>query len=144
MKKNKPVPKSAREKAMDLLAVREHSRHELEQKLAAKKYTKEEIEAALTSLESAGWLPDSKELALRVAETLHRKAKSHMYIVEYLKSKGLPPVPRDSEFELEKAQKLLQSHFSKLSKSSEADKKQIAQFLKNRGFDTETILSVCK
>lgn len=136
--------KSAREKAMDYLAIRDHSRKELQTKLEYKEYSREEIEAALDSMEQSGWLLSSEKQAEKVAEALHLKKKSHLYILQYLESKGLPPVPRDSERELEKAQNLVESHFSKLSKSPDADTKQIAQFLQNRGFDTTTILSVCK
>lgn len=140
----KSLKKSAREKAMDYLAVRDHSREELSQKLLQKDYTPSEIRRALDEAEAAGWLVPSEALSEKVSEALHRKKKSHLYIVEYLKSKGLPPVPRDSDLELEKAENLLKSHFSKLSKSQEPDKKKMAQFLKNRGFDTQTIMKVCR
>lgn len=134
------VMKSAREKAMDYLAIRDHSRLELETKLSQKNYTPEEIATALDSLEASGFLASAESLSEKVSENLHQKGKSYTYIEQYLESKGLPPVPRDSELELEKAEKLIKSHFSKLSKSSETDKKKMAQFLQNRGFDTETIM----
>lgn len=132
--------KSAREKAMDYLAVRDHSRLELETKLSQKDYSPDEIAHALDSLEVSGFLASEESLSESVSENLHQKGKSHTYIEQYLEAKGLPPVPRDSELELKKAEKLLQSHFSKLSKSSETDKKKMAQFLQNRGFDSDTII----
>lgn len=134
--------KSAREKAMDYLAIRDHSRKELATKLEHKNYAREDIAIALDGLEAQGLLLSPEKMADKVAQNLHDKLKSHGYIEQYLESKGLPPVPRDSERELEKAQKLLESQFSKLSKSTDADTKTIAQFLKNRGFDTQTILSL--
>lgn len=125
---------------MDYLAVRDHSRQELETKLSQKDYAPEDIAHALDSLETSGLLASPESLSEKVSENLHQKGKSHTYIEQYLEAKGLPSVPRDSELELEKAEKLLQSHFSKLSKSSETDKKKMAHFLQNRGFDTETIM----
>ncbi|MCC6138520.1 MAG: regulatory protein RecX [Bdellovibrionaceae bacterium] len=136
--------KSAREKTMDYLAIREHSRLELETKLKKHNYSNDDIQTALDHAEKAGWLQTPQALALKVSENLHSKNKSYFYIEEYLNSKGLPPVPRDSERELEKAQILLKSQFSKLSKSTEKDKKQQAlRFLQNRGFDSETISKAC-
>lgn len=135
--------KSAREKTMDYLATREHSRLELETKLQKHKYSNEEIQSALDHAESSGWLMTPESLALKVSEELHRKKKSHFFIEEYLKSKGLPSVPLDSERELEKAQILLKSQFSKLSKLPEKDKKQqVMRLLQSRGFDSETISKV--
>ncbi|MCB9073778.1 MAG: regulatory protein RecX [Bdellovibrionaceae bacterium] len=136
--------KSAREKTMDYLAMRDHSRDELLKKLKKHDYTPEEIQIALDSVEESGWLLSGEALAEKVSESLHRKKKSHLYIVQYLKAKGLPPVARDSEREYDKAQILLKSHFSKLSKSSDTDTKQVIRFLKNRGFDGETIAKICK
>lgn len=135
--------KSAREKAMDYLAMRDHSRRELLTKLKKHEYSEEEITQALNSVEDSGWLLSSEKLAEKVCESLHLKKKSHLYITQYLKAKGLPPMPRDSEREYDKAQILLKSHFSKLSNSSGTDKKQIIRFLKNRGFDSETIAKIC-
>lgn len=129
---------------MDFLAVRDLSRLELTTKLEKNDYPREDIEAAIAKIEAKGWLMEPESLSHKVSETLHRKKKSHLYIVEYLKAKGLPPVPRDSEREREKAEILLKTHFSKMTKSQETDKKKMAQFLKNRGFDTQTIMKVCR
>jgi len=129
-------------KAMDYLAMRDHSRAELRVKLSKYEFEKSDIEAALDHVEHSGWMLPPQALAEKVAETLHRKKKSHYYIVKYLQQKQLPPVSKDPSRELEKAQSLLKGRFSTLSKLSPEDKKRIVQFLKFRGFDPDTIRRV--
>lgn len=129
-------------KAMDYLGARDHSRRELKKKLQRFEVSPEDIEAALDHVEESGWLLSPEKLAVKVAEQLHRKKKSYFYILGYLREKGLPTVPRVAEIEQEKAQKLLESRFSDLSKLSHSDKKKRIQYLKNRGFDRETIAKV--
>lgn len=129
-------------KAMDLLAIRDHSRSELRLKLSRYEFLPEDIEAALDHSEASGWILPAQALSEKVAEELHRKKKSHDYIVQYLQQKELPPVPRDADRELEKALSALGGRFSPLSNPSTVDKKQIMVFLQNRGFDEETIQRV--
>ena len=71
----KSVRKSAREKAMDYLAVRDHSREELRKKLLQKDYTPSEINKTLDEAETSGWLVPSEALSAKVSEILHRKKK---------------------------------------------------------------------
>jgi SOS response regulatory protein OraA/RecX len=133
-------------KAMDYLSIRDHSRYELMKKLTRCEFSVEDIIAAITHAEEGGWLVPPDVMAEKVADQLHRKKKSHLYILGYLKQKKLPSVRRDQGIELEKARKLVQSRFSRLSKRFQGDKKevrkQIAQFLRGRGFDSETIAKV--
>lgn len=130
------------QKAMDYLAMRDHSRSELRMKLSKYHFLPDDIESALNHVETSGWLLPPQALAEKVADQLHRKKKSHFYILKYLQQKQLPPVTRDSERELEKARSLLGGRFSPLSKPSTLDKRQMMVFLKNRGFDHETIQRV--
>lgn len=129
-------------KAMDYLGVRDHSRHELKTKMRKLEFEDADIEYALDHVEKSGWLLSPEALAQKVADQLHRKKKSHYYILAFLQKKKLPPVPRVAEIELEKAQKLANSRFSRLSNPSQDDKKVIINYLKNRGFDRETISKV--
>jgi SOS response regulatory protein OraA/RecX len=131
-------------KAMDYLASRDHSKSEIESKLKRLKLPKDAIDHALDYVESGGWLLPPEAMAQKVADVLHRKKKSHFYIQNYLKSKKLPSVARDNEIELEKARSLVEGRFSRLSKRSQIDNKKIAQFLKYRGFDPQTIRQVLK
>lgn len=129
-------------KAMDYLAMRDHSRSELRMKLSKHDFLSDDVEAAISHVESSGWLLPPQAMAEKAAAHLHRKKKSHYYILKYLQQKQLPPVPRDSDIELQKALSLLEGRFSPLSKPSTLDKKQIMVFLRNRGFDHETIQRV--
>lgn len=134
--------KSARHKMMDYLAQRNHSEYELQQKLRRCEYTAEEIEEALSEARGRMWMPDPQELSAHLARELHRKRKSHFYILQHLQQKRLPSIEKDAEMELKKARSLIEGRFSGLSKPSAEDKKKMAQFLKNRGFDYDTIARI--
>ena len=131
--KNKTHEKTCWVKAMDYLSRRDHSEKELIEKLL-KFYPMEEIEKTLREVKDRGWLLPSEELSQKVAESLGRKFKGHLYINNYLRQKGLPPVPIDPEQEYEKALQLIES---KLKDPN--DIQRLSSLLKNRGFDTQTI-----
>lgn len=129
----KTQQKTCRVKAMDYLARRDHSEKELIEKLSSC-YTMDEILPTLAELKDRGWLLPPEELSKKVAANLGFKGKGHFYIVNYLRQKGLPPVPMDEEEELEKARKIVES---KLKDPS--DIRRLSSLLKNRGFDTQTL-----
>lgn len=153
-----PPKKLASVKAMDLLAIRDHSRLELQEKLLKKGYEPEEVEKALRYVEDHGWLLPPEELSAKTAQVLHDKRKSHHYIVQYLKSKKLPPVEKHPPLELKKALDLVDSRLSDLLSPSQDSaeepvqrgseglsfdhKKRINQFLSQRGYDWEVIQKV--
>jgi len=126
-------------KAMDYLAMRDHSRGEIATKLKRLEFAADDIAYALDYVQEGGWLLAPDVLAQKVADQLHRKKKSHFYIQNFLRGKQLPAVTRDRDIEFEKAMALLKG---RLSKPSAMDRKKIAQFLKYRGFDPETIRRV--
>lgn len=128
--------KTARVKAMDYLARRDHSEKELREKLK-KNYSQEEIDAALKELTDRGWLLPPQELTEKVTQNLHSKKKGFLYIQNFLRQKGLPEATRDGEVEFQKAMELVESRVENLQ-----DHKRLASLLKNRGFDTETISRV--
>lgn len=136
--------KSALHKMMDYLAQRNHSEHELEKKLLRAEYTREEIAEAMEKARGSTWMPAPEVLSQKVADSLHRKKKSHLYIMQYLKQKKLPLVAKNREIELDKALSLARKQFSDLSNLSQIDKKQVARYLQGRGFDFETINQVIK
>ncbi|MBY0316216.1 MAG: recombination regulator RecX [Bdellovibrionales bacterium] len=138
------VRRSAYNKVMDYLALRDHSEHELIQKLKRAKYTPEEIATAMEKVVGSSWMPKPEVMAQKVANSLHRKRKSYLYIMQYLKQKKLPMVPRDADIEEEKARSLAEGRFSDLSNLSQLDKKKVARFLQSRGFDFETINRVTR
>lgn len=138
--------KSAKHRAMDLLAQREHSEKELKLKLVRSKYeySDEEISEALEYVKKNNWLGSPILVAEKMANSLHKKNKGIQYINAYLKDKGLPSISSDPELELEKAQKLIKNKYSFTSKDIDPlERKKIQakamRFLASRGFSSETI-----
>ena len=119
---------------MDYVARRDHSEKELRQKLRLR-FSQDEIDQAIEFAKQKKWLASTDEELLmfscKVAEALHRKKKGIVYINHYLKKKGLPPIKKDLDRELEKARSLLGA------KKLQPQKAQ--RFLSSRGFDFETI-----
>lgn len=138
--------KSAKHRAMDLLAQREHSEKELKLKLIRSKYeyTKEEVNEALEYVKKNNWLGSPILVAEKMANSLHKKNKGIQYINAYLRDKGLPSISMDPELELEKAQKLIKNKYSITNKNIAPEERKKIQakamrFLASRGFSSETI-----
>jgi len=135
---------------MDLIARRDHSELELRHKLAQYEYTESEIDDAIAFAKANRWLAPPEELAKRVASRLDNKRKGHRYIELYLRSKGLPPVEKDSENEISKGRALVYSKIGAqlreaLDSQGRIDyesRKKIHRLLANRGFDDDTIRQV--
>jgi len=125
--------KSARVKAMDYLARRDHSEKELYEKLK-KNFDPTEITLAIEEIKERGWLIPEHDLSEKVTQSLHRKNKGIHYIHQFLTKKGLPLTSVDHEVELEKAMQLVNSRIKDPTNLSK-----VSSLLKNRGFDTETI-----
>lgn len=132
--------RSARARIMDLLARRNHSAHELRERLADD-YPSEEIEAAIQLARESRWLLPDDEIAEGVARSLDRRKKGHRFISQYLKGKGLPSLPIDVENEINKAVELIQQRLQRPARINGRpfDRDQARRFLANRGFDDATI-----
>ncbi|MCB0365950.1 MAG: RecX family transcriptional regulator [Bdellovibrionaceae bacterium] len=132
----------AMDKLVRFLARRDHSELELQEKLG-KSFTQEVVDRAIETARERKWLPDPQELAERVASALGAKRKGQLYIQNYLRKKGLPPVPRQEEQELEKARDLLKSRFDCFDNWLDHEMKQKAyRYLANRGFEDQIIKKV--
>lgn len=127
-------------KVMDLLACRDHSEKELMEKLKDH-YPLKDIQQTIVEMRTRGWILPPLELSRKIYENLNRKNKSHLFIRHFLEKKGLPPVPKDEDLELQKARAVLTRNSRKMGvRNKEQMKgKQVVSLLKNRGFDTETI-----
>ncbi|MES2964546.1 MAG: regulatory protein RecX [Bdellovibrionota bacterium] len=126
---------------MDLLARRNHSELELKQKLEGL-FPADDIIDAIRNAQDNGWMPPAEEIAERVAIELGRKRKGHRFINQFLRNKGLPPVSKDADGEIEKARAIV---FSKLRKEGPFDateRAKIYRLLTNRGFEDDTIRRV--
>lgn len=123
-------------KIADYLARRDHSRKEIETKLEQKKiFDKNEIQIALQKAQAAGWFTPEDELAKRVHEQLVRRHKSHKYITQYLKEKGLPPTTFSATDEKQSALYHLQKKFKNLDNLSYDDKQRALRSLAQKGFN---------
>lgn len=145
------IKQLAQKKVMDLLAQREHSESELRQKLRSSLgrssafETPDDLEEVVDDVirfaKEKNFLGDSTELAIRTAESLHKKHKGILYINSYLQEKGLPEVETDADLELAKAMHLVKTKNSE-NKLSREDQAKMARFLSSRGFDEETVRKV--
>jgi regulatory protein len=138
MKDTPKPPTSARNKLMDFLARRDHSERELRTKLS-RHFAMAEIDEAIAFAKESKWLGDPQELAERVAQQLHQRHKGHLYILNYLREKGLPKVEKDPELEMRKATTVIATRFADREALSFSEKQKVARLLNNRGFDEETI-----
>lgn len=125
---------------MDLLARRDHSEHELREKLAAD-FGAADIDDALEHARERRWLPEAGTLAGRLAESLHRQGRGIEFINRKLEEKGLPPVPADDELELEKALRLAETKRPE-GELDRAAREKIGRYLLSRGFEDEIVRKV--
>lgn len=135
---------SAYNKAVELLARREHSHYELKNKLLGRDYTEQEIEPALIQLEQENYLSDVRfaesYVRLRVEKGFGaRKIKAELY------EKGI-----NSELaslvlaKIEDWQPIIEAAYQKrfIKRSEDVNKEKVYRFLSYRGFTSEQIRRV--
>ena len=134
--------KSEYAQALDLLTryltLREHSRHELREKLA-RRFEPDLIERALAAADKNGWLPQESAIAAHAALVWQRKLKSRQYIEEQLRKRQLPLPPADDEIEVTTVRTLVERKFGQPEKLSADERARALRFLTYRGFDERTI-----
>lgn len=137
--------KSEFAKALDrvarLLTSRDHSRHELQEKLA-RHFDSELIERVLDEALSRGWMPSEEALAIRAAALYRRALKSHRYIEAQLVKRGLPVPPPDEESELVAIRNLIERKFGPVAELERDQHNQVYRYLKYRGFEDHGIRQV--
>ncbi len=136
--------RSALDKLVSYLAIRDHSEQELMRKLA-KNYSSDEIFQAIMFAREHKLMKTPEELSAQVYHELSRKNKGYLYIAKYLRAKGLPHHQIDREQELEKARKLVMNklHIEGAQGSlAHEEKIKIYRLLANRGFDDQTIRTI--
>jgi len=134
-------------RALRMLARREYSRHELEQKLAAHRESCEtdELAEVLDTLEQQGYLSEQRAVE-QIARTRRARFGSHR-IVHELKAKGIDShwidniLPTLKETELEAALSIWSKKFDHPPASKDERGKQV-RFMMNRGFSMKTIRQV--
>ena len=142
-----PRPLSLKGRALRLLSGREHSRVELERKLAAHEEEPGQLQRVLDELQGKGFISD-----LRAAESLLHRRASRLgagRIRQELLAKGIASdqvaaaVARLRETETERARDVWRKKFGELPQDA-AQRARQARFLAARGFGGETIQRVLK
>jgi len=136
------MARSVREAAMDYLSRREHSAHELFQKLLDKGYESEEVHAALYKLSQEGLLSDERFTEafvnyrrqrgsgpFKINAELRKKGVSDAMIARFLDE-------RDSSW-LDIAREVRDKKFGVALPSDIKEKARQARFLQQRGFTHE-------
>jgi len=145
-KKNRPEP-SLRARALRLLARREHSRLELQRKLAPHAQDPDELENLIADLVRRGWLSEQRV----VEQLIHaRRAKfGSQRIRQQLLEKGVAEelvaqaLPQLRDGDVEAARALWQRKFGKLPRDTAERAKQV-RFMQSRGFALETVLRIIR
>lgn len=138
---------SLRERALAMLARREHTRAEMLRKLSPHSESPEQVEQLLDALVARGWLSEARFAESR-ANTLARKFGSRK-IQHDLRSRGVSAevvertVERALAQELENCRAAWQRKFGVLPQSA-AERGRQMRFLTGRGFSAEAVRQVLK
>ncbi|MCU0735369.1 MAG: recombination regulator RecX [Methylotetracoccus sp.] len=140
--KSKPEGNDLRERALRLLARREHSRIELARKLEQAGFATDEIATLLDEFEGRNWLSDRRFAESWVAD--HRARAGSIKLAYELRQRGVSDSiigavlneERDSEFE--RAREVWRRKFGSIPTDA-SDKARQARFMQSRGFSLEAI-----
>jgi regulatory protein len=133
---------SLRTRALRLLARREHSRRELERKLAGDAADPDELASLLDDFEQRGWVSEARVAEQHLARARGRYGPRR--VLKDLKEKGLSVDALDraaaqlKQAEFESAAEVWRKRFGKPPKDLH-DKARQARFLAGRGFSAEVI-----
>ena len=136
-----------RERALAMLARREHTRAEMTRKLSPHSESPEQVEQLLDALAARGWLSEARFAESR-ANTLARKFGSRK-IEHDLRSRGVSAevveqmVERALAQDLENCRAAWQRKFGALPRSA-AERGRQMRFLAGRGFSAEAVRRVLK
>lgn len=136
-----------RERALAMLARREHTRAEMTRKLSPHCESPEQVEQLLDALAARGWLSEARFAESR-ANTLAGKFGSRK-IEHDLRSRGVSAeivdqtVERSLAQELENCRAVWQRKFGVLPQNS-AERGRQMRFLAGRGFSAEAVRQVLK
>ncbi len=145
MPKSKPEPGELRERAMRLLARREHSRAELVRKLGQAGFDACDIQPLLDEFEEKKWLSDRRFAESYVAD--HRARAGAVKLAFDLRQRGVADniieavLSDNRDSELKRAQAVWQKKFG-LAPADMTEKARQMRFLQRRGFGTEVIRRV--
>lgn len=136
---------SARNKAMDLLARREHSAHELRQKLKQREFDSDEIELTLEVLQQNNLQSDSRFTESYINHRINA-GLGPIKITHELSRKGVASELIDEHFSArstdwaELLEKQRVKKYGQEIPTDYAQKMKQARFLQNRGFSPESVI----
>lgn len=136
---------SLKARALKLLSMREHSRLELERKLAPHATSPEQLHEVLAFLEHKDFINEQRV----VESVVHRRATKQgaAKVKQELAQKGLSPeriseaVEQLRETEYERAQQLWQRKFGEITQDPKLRAKQV-RFLLSRGFASHVVMKI--
>lgn len=136
---------SLKGRALALLARREHSREELQRKLAAHEQSPGQLQAILDDLQAKGFINEERV----IESVIHRRASKlgDVRIRQELQAKGLPPEAMAQALvqlkgtELERAREVWQRKFGEIATEPKEHARQ-ARFLISRGFPAEVVRKI--
>ena len=140
--KSRLEPGDLRERALRLLARREHSRSELTRKLGQAGFAQHDIEALLDEFEEKNWLSDRRFAESYVAD--HRARAGSIKLAYDLRQRGVSDniisevLSDHRESEFERAREVWQKKFGS-PPTNPAEKAQQIRFMQSRGFTPEVI-----
>lgn len=139
-----------REKAIELLSLREHAAGELRTKLLQKGYQKDAIAAAIKYLQDKNYLNDARFANLFAQELVHKKRFGPSKIREKLYQRGLSAdVIQKILTEYDQDQQIENCHYHFMKKfkthsdfESMEDKSKAIRYLQGKGFSWDVINTV--
>ena len=140
--KSTPEPGDLRERALRLLARREHSRFEMTRKLELAGFFPEDIAPLLDEFEQKNWLSDRRFAESWVAD--HRAKAGSVKLAYDLRQRGVADsiveavLSENRDSELERACEVWLKKFGTPSIDATEKARQM-RFMQNRGFSQDTI-----
>lgn len=144
-KKSTPEPSDLRERALRLLARREHSRFELARKLELAGFAAGEITPLLDEFEQKNWLSERRFAESWVAD--HRAKVGSVKLAFELRQRGISELVIDAVLdenrgsELDRARAVWEKKFG-AQPADAAERLKQMRFLLGRGFNSEVIRCV--
>ena len=143
--KSAPEPGGLRERALRLLARREHSRAELARKLESAGFVRDDIAPLLDAFEAKSWLSDRRFAESYVAD--HRARAGSVKLAYDLRQRGVPDsiietvLSDNRDSELERAREVWQKKFGSAPTDATEKARQMC-FMQSRGFTSDVIRRV--
>ena len=145
--KSKPETGDLRERALRLLARREHSRAELVRKLGHAGFAVEDIAPLLDEFEKKNWLSDQRFAESYIAD--HRARSGNLKLAYELRQRGLSEamiaavLSENIESELDRAHEIWKKKF-KVEPANESEKSKQIRFMQSRGFSVDVIRQILR